>query len=52
MNDMKLFTKICLQLRDWLATFKHFGGDIRIQTGIGKWAKATFYKKKITNIQR
>ena len=47
MDDLKLFAKNGQQLQGFLIVVKQFNGDIRMEFGLDKCAKATFFRGKL-----
>ena len=47
MDDLKLFEKNGQQLQGLLNTVKQFSDDIRMEFGLDKCAKATFFRGKL-----
>lgn len=48
MGDLELFGKKFQQLQGLLTILKQFSDNIRVQFGLNKCAKATFFKGEIT----
>ena len=52
MNNLKLFAKNERQLQGLLNIVKQFNDDIRMEFGLYKWAKATFFRGKLLQAKK